>query len=84
MTIEPRGIHSIDHFALFVPSLSDAEYFYQHFGLEVSREASHLMARAADGHLWMKIYPAERKHLAYISFRTYPKRNCQIENNGNF
>lgn len=71
MTIEPLGIHSIDHFALFVPSLSDAKHFYQSFGLKVSDHASHLSAYAADGHLWMKIYSAERKHLAYISFNCF-------------
>ena len=36
---EPRyGVHSIDHFALEVPALADAEKFFTLFGLEVSIE----------------------------------------------
>jgi len=33
---EPRyGVHSIDHFALEVPALADAEKFFTLFGLKV-------------------------------------------------
>ena len=46
---EPRyGVHSIDHFALEVPSLADAEKFFTLFGLEVSLEAG---AGAAAGYV---------------------------------
>ncbi|MEF3100624.1 glyoxalase/bleomycin resistance protein/dioxygenase superfamily protein [Raoultella ornithinolytica] len=65
---ELRGVHSIDHFALFVPSLEEAAFFYDHFGLTTRSTEEGLQLAAADGHTWAKILPAERKSLAYISF----------------
>ncbi|MCS2160500.1 VOC family protein [Scandinavium sp. H11S7] len=70
---QTRGVHSIDHFSLFVPSLAEAEYFYRSFGLITENKETELTLTAGDGHLWAKIYPAERKSLAYISFNCYPQ-----------
>lgn len=59
-----RGVHSIDHFALFVPSLTEAEYFYNSFGLNIAKKEAGLTLGAADGHTWAHILPAEQKSLA--------------------
>ncbi|MCT4714109.1 VOC family protein [Enterobacteriaceae bacterium H18W14] len=70
---ELRGVHSIDHFALFVPSLEEAEFFYNNFGLTTIKTEKGLQLKAADGHTWARILPAERKSLAYMSFLCYPQ-----------
>ena len=71
----PRAsVHSIDHFALNVPSIADAERFYTAFGLDVARtgeHASELELRAADGWRWARILPAAGKSLAYLSFNCF-------------
>ena len=66
-----RGVHSIDHFALFVPSLTEADYFYNSFGLNTARSEAGLTLGAADGHTWAHILPGERKSLAWICFHCY-------------
>ncbi|WP_172730979.1 VOC family protein [Pluralibacter gergoviae] len=66
-----RGIHSIDHFALFVPSLTEADYFYNSFGLSIAKNEAGLSLAAADGHTWAHILPAEQKSLAWICFHCY-------------
>ncbi|WP_027214108.1 VOC family protein [Burkholderia sp. WSM2232] len=75
---EPRpspphaSVHSIDHFALNVPSIADAERFYTAFGLDVARgDAGELELRAADGRRWARILPAAGKSLAYLSFNCF-------------
>lgn len=67
------AVHSIDHFALNVPSLDDAARFYRAFGLDVkeARDGSELELRAADGHRWARILPKSTKSLAYLSFNCY-------------
>lgn len=70
----PASVHSIDHFALNVPSIDDAERFYRSFGLRVEKGGSHqqeLSVYAADGHRWARILPADRKSLAYLSFSCF-------------
>lgn len=74
------AVHSIDHFALNVPSIDDAWKFFTAFGLEV-REitvdgGTELELRALDGHRWARILPASRKSLAYLSF------NCFVDDLG--
>ncbi|NMM04091.1 metapyrocatechase [Paraburkholderia sp. RP-4-7] len=69
------AVHSIDHFALNVPSIADARHFYSAFGLDV-RDAgdgpeAHLELRAGDGHRWARILPAASKSLAYLSFSCF-------------
>ncbi|HBP6668284.1 MULTISPECIES: VOC family protein [Pseudomonas] len=71
MAITPRGVHSIDHYALFVPSLDDARRFFASFGLDVSDTPGGLELRAADGHCWARVLPGQGKSLAYLSFNCF-------------
>lgn len=68
------AVHSIDHFALNVPSIADAERFYGTFGLDVSTagiDGGERELRAADGYRWGRLLPAESKSLAYLSFNCF-------------
>jgi len=65
------AVHSIDHFALNVPSLTEAEQFFSAFGLEVTRVGASLDIRAGDGHRWARILPSAHKSLAYLSFNCF-------------
>lgn len=65
------AVHSIDHFALNVPSLSEAERFFSAFGLDVARVEEALDIRAGDGHRWARILPSDGKSLAYLSFNCF-------------
>ncbi|GAC1317333.1 MAG: VOC family protein [Collimonas sp.] len=68
------GVHSIDHFALNVPSIEDAELFFDAFGLDVrsiDAQGEELELRAADGHRWARILKENHKSLAYLSFNCY-------------
>ncbi|WP_087725853.1 VOC family protein [Pandoraea sp. PE-S2T-3] len=70
----PCAVHSIDHFALNVPSLAQAQHFFTAFGLEVSEAAAPGQAldlRAADGHRWARVLPADGKSLAYLQFNCF-------------
>jgi catechol 2,3-dioxygenase len=64
------GIHSIDHFALNVPSLSDAQRFLGAFGLDARLvgDEQEVEVRAADNYRWARLLSADRKSLAYLSF----------------
>jgi catechol 2,3-dioxygenase-like lactoylglutathione lyase family enzyme len=73
------GVHSIDHFALNVPSLQEADHFYRSFGLEVDGSSDELALRAQDGHRWARVLPAAGKSLAYLSFNCYAADLAQIE-----
>lgn len=66
-----RAVHSIDHFALNVPSLEQARYFFNTFGLEVLDGQDRLQLRASDQHVWAHILPARTKSLAYLSFNCF-------------
>ena len=68
---KPIGVHSIDHFALNVPSLPEAENFFGKFGLDVKQVDGGLDIRAGDGHRWARILPSDHKSLAYLSFNCY-------------
>lgn len=76
-TTSPRAIaavHSIDHFALNVPSLAEARHFFDAFGLDVADvpdRSGELDVRAADGHRWARLIAATRKSMAYLSFNAY-------------
>jgi catechol 2,3-dioxygenase len=65
------SVHSIDHFALNVPSLADAERFFSAFGLDVTATAEAIELRATDGHRWARMLPASAKSLAYLSFNCF-------------
>ncbi|WP_158935609.1 VOC family protein [Burkholderia sp. S171] len=65
------SVHSIDHYALYVPSIPEAERFFSAFGLDVShcgQHAQELELRAADGWRWARVLPSSSKSLAYLSF----------------
>ncbi|MNM45067.1 Iron-dependent extradiol dioxygenase [compost metagenome] len=71
MTITTRGVHSIDHYALLVPSLADAQAFFANFGLGVGETPDGLDLTAADGHRWARVLPGRNKRLAYLSFSCF-------------
>ncbi|MDN7143490.1 VOC family protein [Pseudomonas sp. JQ170] len=81
-----RGVHSIDHYALFVPSLSEAQHFFGHFGLDVQAHGGQLAVSAADGHRWLQLLPGAAKSLAWISFNCfasdYAALRQQVEQSG--
>lgn len=82
-TAERAAVHSIDHFALNVPSIEDASSFFTAFGLEVDEIEAHggteLELRALDGHRWGRILPASRKSLAYLSFNCFADDLAKIK-----
>lgn len=66
------GIHSIDHFALDVPSLAEATRFLSEFGFELETEGLQLLLRTPAGHhLWAKVRQGARKRLAYLSLNCF-------------
>jgi catechol 2,3-dioxygenase len=73
------GIHSIDHFALFVPSLDQAEHFYTAFGLTVERANNEIQLKAGDHHRWGRLIGSDHKSMAYLSFLCYEQDLAAIE-----
>lgn len=71
MNITIRGVHSIDHYALFVPGLPEARHFFSHFGLDVQEAGGQLDVYAEDGHRWLRLLPGQSKSLAWISFNCF-------------
>ncbi|MGS0625831.1 VOC family protein [Ralstonia sp. VS2407] len=68
------SVHSIDHFALNVPSIDEAAQFFRAFGLDVAtagNQGQELELRAADRHRWARILPAPTKSLAWLSFNCF-------------
>lgn len=66
------GIHSIDHFALEVPSLSEAHAFFSSFGLQVVTRQDHLeLSAVGQTHTWGRIHEGPRKRLAYLSLNCF-------------
>src|SRR5439155_17179628 len=66
------GIHSIDHFALEVPSLAEADRFFSSFGLRVNSFESRLELRTFDDpHTWARIHVGARRRMAYLSLGCY-------------
>lgn len=62
------GIHSVDHFALEVPSLDDGRRFFDAFGLDVRAEAGGLALRTfTSEHVWVRLFRGDHKRLAYLS-----------------
>ncbi|AJP57568.1 metapyrocatechase [Pandoraea vervacti] len=94
MTVSPtpdkmRAVHSIDHFALHVPSLREAHHFFTAFGLDVRETTLHetgLELRADDGHRWARLLPGDGKSLAYLLFNCFAQDfdaiRAQIEGTG--
>lgn len=73
------AIHSIDHFALNVPSLDQAEHFFTHFGLQVERGGNEIQLRAGDNHRWGRLIKSDHKSLAYLSFNCAAGELATIE-----
>ena len=77
------AVHSIDHFALNVPSIDDARRFFGTFGLDVrdvgDGSEAKLELRALDGHRWARILPSVNKSLAYLSFNCFDSDLDAIE-----
>ncbi|WP_414442000.1 VOC family protein [Burkholderia sp. 22PA0106] len=71
----PVAVHSIDHFALNVPSIEAARHFFGAFGLSVTDLAhgaeTQLELRALDGHRWGRLLPSNEKSLAYLQFNCF-------------
>ncbi|MCG5073251.1 VOC family protein [Paraburkholderia tagetis] len=66
------GVHSIDHFALEVPSLADATHFLSAFGLELEAQPRELLVRAPGStHVWARARAGERKRLAWLAFNCF-------------
>ncbi len=61
------AVHSLDHFALAVPDLGEAERFYGSFGLAVGQAADGLILRTAQSAVG-RISEARRRHLRHLSF----------------
>lgn len=67
------GIHSVDHFALEVPSLAEARRFFDAFGLQISDEAGGLALRTfGNPHVWLRLFEGPHKRLAYLSLSCWP------------
>ena len=66
------GVHSLDHFRLSVPKLSDAEAFYETFGLDVRDAPNGFdLHTAPDSHRWGTFREGPRKQLDYLSFGAF-------------
>jgi len=66
------GIHSIDHFALEVPSLDEATRFLDAFGFELESLPDELLLRTpGNDHVWARIREGARKQLAYLALHCF-------------
>ncbi|MEZ5649569.1 MAG: VOC family protein [Burkholderiaceae bacterium] len=67
------AIHSVDHFALGVPDLDEAERFFTAFGLDVRRTDDRLdLYTFGNPHCWGRILPGRpSRKLEYLSFGAY-------------
>lgn len=74
------GIHSIEHLALELPDLADAQKFITAFGLRVEQGDDELQLRAAAAeHIWLRVFAGSRKRLAYMSVGCYENDLPAIE-----
>lgn len=71
MNNDIKSVHSIDHYALNVPSLEQAKHFFSNFGLDITERDGALELRPADGQLWARVFLAPSKSLAYLSFNCF-------------
>lgn len=66
------GIHSIDHFALDVPDLTEATRFLSTFGFELETQEQQLLLRTPSSHhVWAKVQQGPRKRLRYLSLNCF-------------
>jgi len=65
-----HGVHSINYFALEVPSHDEARRFFETFGLRVDCEPESgalALRAAASEHVWGRLYKGKCKRMAYLS-----------------
>ncbi|HZQ62721.1 MAG TPA: VOC family protein [Casimicrobiaceae bacterium] len=63
------AVHSVNRFVLSVPSLDDAQRFYDAFGLDVKRNEQGLELRTfGSPHQWGAVHAGPRKQLDYLVF----------------
>jgi len=75
----PAGIHSINHFALAVPDLAEAEKFLVAFGLRVDHRPHGLDVYAsASEHVWVRVVPGPKKSFEFLSVGCYAEDFDQI------
>jgi catechol 2,3-dioxygenase-like lactoylglutathione lyase family enzyme len=75
------GVHSIDHFALDVPSLADASHFLSAFGLELEAQPQQLLLRTQGGtQVWARVREGARKQLAWLSFNCFADDFAALRN----
>jgi len=69
VTDTPRvAVHSINHFALQLPDLAEADRFVTAFGLAAEAAADELKLRTIAGdHVWTRLFRGPAKGLAYLS-----------------
>ncbi len=66
------GVHSLDHFTIFVPDLDRARGFYERFGLRVTEARNGLDLRAsASDHVWGRVHEGRSKRLSHVTFGCY-------------
>jgi catechol 2,3-dioxygenase-like lactoylglutathione lyase family enzyme len=66
------GVHSVDHFAMVVPDLAEAQRFYREFGLDVREEDGGLgLYTMGNPHRWARIVEGKRKQLHHVSFGAF-------------
>jgi catechol 2,3-dioxygenase-like lactoylglutathione lyase family enzyme len=66
------GVHSLDHFALTVPSLEQARDFYSAVGLELRVDGAHLGIHSFDQvHRWGLLIEARTKRLHHLTFGVF-------------
>jgi catechol 2,3-dioxygenase-like lactoylglutathione lyase family enzyme len=68
----PLGIHSVDHFCVAVPDLTQAQAFYTAFGLVPQSSGNSLdLHTSGSRHRWGRLVEGPRKVLQYVSFGAY-------------
>jgi catechol-2,3-dioxygenase len=66
------GIHSMDHFHMVVPDLSEAQKFYREFGLDAREEGNSLgLYTFGHEHRWGTLDEGKKKKLDYLSFGVF-------------
>lgn len=75
------GIHSLDHFAISVPSLDEAEHFFGTFGLDVRRDNGVVELRAfGDAHCWGVLHASGTpKKIEYLSYGIFAEDRATFE-----
>jgi catechol 2,3-dioxygenase-like lactoylglutathione lyase family enzyme len=73
------GVHSIDHFAVQVPDLAEAQAFYEAFGLDVRAENSGLgLYTRGHDQCWAHFSSGPVKQLRYLSFGIFAEDEAAL------